>query len=60
MTKLLDSPSYFSKFESFREPQLNTYLNGMQTRYLKKLFTKIIFIENILIKVHNMCIEFEY
>jgi hypothetical protein len=31
--KLLDSPSHFSKFEIFREPQLNTYLKGMQKRY---------------------------
>ena len=58
MVKLLDSPSHFSKFDIYREPQLNTYLKGMQKRLQK--VTEIIFIENIQIKVQNMCIEFRY
>ena len=33
VVKLLESPSHFSKFEIFREPQLNTYLKGMQKKY---------------------------
>ena len=37
VAKLFDSPSNFSKFEIFPEPQLNTYLKRIQTRYLKKL-----------------------
>ena len=44
VAKLLDSPSYFSKFEIFRDPQVNTYLKGMK-KGLK--ITEIIFIENI-------------
>ena len=44
VAKLLDSPSHFSKFDIFREPQLNTYLKGMQKRVQK--VTEIIFIEN--------------
>ena len=44
VAKLLDSPSHFSKFEIFRELQLNTYLKGMQ-KSIK--ITAIIFIENI-------------
>ena len=35
------------------------YLKGMQKKVFKK-FTEIIFIENIYIKVQNMCIEFKY
>ena len=45
VAKLLDSPSNFSKFEIFREPQLNTYLKGIQNKGFKKL--QIIFIETI-------------
>ena len=45
VAKLLDSPSHFSKFEIFCEPQLNTYLKGMQKKVLK--ITEIIFIEKI-------------
>ena len=45
VAKLLDSPSHYSKFENFREPQLNTHLKGMQKKYLK--ITEIIFTENI-------------
>ena len=31
VVKLLDSPSHFSTFDIFREPQLNTYLKyGMK------------------------------
>ena len=37
VAKLLDIPSHFSKFEIFREPQLNTCLKDMQKRYLLKL-----------------------
>ena len=33
VAKLFDSPSHFSKFEIVREPQLNSYLKGMQTNY---------------------------
>ena len=32
MAKLLDSPSHFSKFEIIREPQLDTYLEGLQKK----------------------------
>ena len=45
VAKIFDSPSHFSKFEIFREPQLNTYLEGMQKKLLK--ITKIIFVGNI-------------
>ena len=40
VAKLLDSPSHFSKFENFREPQLNTYLKYMQNciKKLQKLY----------------------
>ena len=37
VAKLLDSPIHFSKFEIFRELQLNTYLKGMQKEGIKKL-----------------------
>ena len=30
VAKLLDSQSHFSKFEIFCEPQINTYLKGLQ------------------------------
>ena len=33
MARLLDSPSHFSKVDILREPQLNTYLKGIQKRY---------------------------
>ena len=33
VAKLLDSQSHFSKFEIVRDPQLNTYLKGIQKRY---------------------------
>ena len=46
VAKLLDSPSHFSKFEIFRESQLNTYIKGIQKRYLLKKIQKL-FIENI-------------
>ena len=58
VAKLLDSPSHFSKFEIFREPQLNKHLKGMQKQELK--IREIIFIENIQIKIQNTCIEFRY
>ena len=37
VAKLLDTPSRFQSFEIFREPQLNTYLKGMQKMYLNNL-----------------------
>ena len=37
VAKLLDSPSHFSKFEIFRNLQLNTYLKGMKKKVLRKL-----------------------
>ena len=46
VAQLLDSLSHFSNFEMFCEPQLNTYLKGMQKKVLN-FFTEIIFIENI-------------
>ena len=55
VAKILDSPNHFSKFEIFREPQLK----AMQKKSINKI-TEIIFIENISIKVQNMCIEFTY
>jgi hypothetical protein len=58
VAKLLDSLSHFSKFEFFCEPQLNTYLKGTQKKGIK--ITEIIFIENIYIKVQNVCIKFTY
>ena len=45
VTKLLDSPRNFSKFEILRESQLNAYLKGRQKRVLK--ITEIILIENV-------------
>ena len=45
VAKHLDSPSHFSKYEIFCEPQLNTYLKGIQKKVFK--MTNIIFIENI-------------
>ena len=36
VAKLLDNQSHFSKFEIFREPQLNTYLKGIKK--LQKLY----------------------
>ena len=41
VAKLLDGPCHFSKFEIFREPQLNSYLKGI------KKITEIIFIEHM-------------
>ena len=45
VAKVLDSSSHFSKFEFFREPQLNTYLKGMKKSIT--FFAEIIFIEKI-------------
>ena len=56
VAKLLDIPSHFLKYVTFCEPQLNRYLKGVQKKVLK--ITEIMFIENIYIKVQNMCIEY--
>ena len=45
VAKLLESPSHFSKFQIFREPQLNTYLKGIKKKVLK--ITEIVFIKNM-------------
>ena len=43
VAKLLDSPSHFSKLEIFREPQLNTYLKGVQKKGIKKFSRNYIY-----------------